>query len=143
MSAPLLPTINASLNAVATVLLLAGWVAVKRGNKGWHRNFMIAALATSAAFLSCYLYYHFTVAGVTRYQEEGVLRYIYYAVLVTHVPLAALMTPFILAAVWFAARQRFDRHTMITRRLWPVWMYVSVTGVVIYLMLYTFGGGQS
>jgi putative membrane protein len=142
MTAPLLPTMNASLNAIATVLLLGGWWAIKNQRKDLHRNFMIAALVASAAFLTCYLYYHFTVVGVTRYNAESVLRYVYYAILITHVPLATLMTPFILAAVWFAYRGRFDLHTRITKRLWPVWMYVSVTGVVIYLMLYTFGGGS-
>ncbi len=143
MSAPLLPTINASLNGLSTVLLLAGWWAIKNQNKTLHRNFMVAALTSSAAFLSCYLYYHYTVVGVTRYTAEGIGRFIYYAILITHVPLAALMTPFILAAVWFAFRGRFDLHTRITKVLWPVWMYVSVTGVIIYLMLYTFGGGES
>ena len=143
MSAPLLPTINASLNGLSTVLLFAGWWAIKHQNKTLHRNIMIAALTSSAAFLSCYLYYHFTVVGVTRYTAEGIGRPIYYAILITHVPLAALMTPFILAAVWFAFRGRFDLHTRITKVLWPVWMYVSVTGVIIYLMLYTFGGGEA
>lgn len=142
MSAPLLPTINASLNGLSTVLLFAGWWAIQNRQKNLHRNFMLAALVSSAAFLSCYLYYHFTVVSVTRYAAEGIGRYIYYVILATHVPLAALMTPFILAAVWFAFRGRFDLHTRITKILWPVWMYVSVTGVVIYLMLYTFGGGE-
>ncbi len=142
MSAPLLPTINASLNGLSTVLLFAGWWAIKNQNKTLHRNIMVAALISSAAFLSCYLYYHFAVVGVTSYTAEGISRYIYYAILITHVPLAGLMTPFILAAVWFAYRGRFDLHTRVTKILWPVWMYVSVTGVIIYLMLYTFGGGE-
>lgn len=142
MSAPLLPTINASLNGLSSMLLFAGWWAIRNQQKTLHRNFMVAALISSAAFLSCYLYYHYAVVSVTRYTAEGIGRYVYYAVLITHVPLAGLMTPFILAAVWFAFRGRFDLHTRITKVLWPVWMYVSVTGVIIYLMLYTFGGGE-
>ncbi len=142
MNTALLPTINASLNGLSAILLFAGWWAIKNQNKNLHRALMIAALVSSAAFLSCYLYYHFNVVGVTKYTAEGISRYIYYAILITHVPLAGLMTPFILAAVWFAIRGRFDLHTRITKILWPVWMYVSVTGVIIYLMLYTFGGGE-
>ncbi|MBZ0123108.1 MAG: DUF420 domain-containing protein, partial [Roseovarius sp.] len=98
--------------------------------------YMIAALCASALFLVCYLYYHYTATGMTPYAKQGISRYLYYTILATHVPLAALMIPFIAAAVWHAARRRFDRHVRITRILWPVWMYVSVTGVVIYVMLY-------
>lgn len=136
MDLPVLPTINASLNGLAAVLLFLGWRAIKSGNRERHRALMIAALASSAAFLACYLYYHYTAVGLTRYQGQGILRYTYFLILLTHTPLAALMTPFILAAVWFAAKGQFAKHTRITRWLWPVWMYVSVTGVVIYLMLY-------
>jgi uncharacterized membrane protein YozB (DUF420 family) len=136
MSLPLLPTINASLNAVAAVLLFFGWRAIKSGNRERHKAIMIAALVASATFLVCYLYYHFTAVGLTRYQGQGFMRAIYFAILLSHTPLAALMTPFILAAVFFAMRGRFDAHTRITRWLWPVWMYVSVTGVLIYLILY-------
>lgn len=140
---PLLPTINASLNLLATFFLLAGWVSIRRDRSAYftHRNLMVAALVASTLFLACYLYYHYT-AGSVRYQGEGILRYVYFFVLITHVPLAALMVPFILAAVWFAFRRQFARHVRITRWLWPVWMYVSVTGVVIYVMLYLMGGNQ-
>lgn len=136
MDLPLLPTINSTLNACAAVLLFLGWRAIKSGKRDTHRNLMIAAFVTSSLFLACYLYYHFTAAGITKYQGQGVMRYLYFAVLMTHVPLAGLMTPFILAALWFGFKGRYDAHTRITRALWPVWMYVSVTGVVIYLMLY-------
>ena len=136
MDLPLLPTVNSTLNGIAAVLLFLGWRAIKSGKRDTHRNLMIAAFATSALFLACYLYYHFTTAGITRYQGHGAMRFIYFAILLTHVPLAGLIVPFILAAIWFAYKQRFDAHTRITRWLWPVWMYVSVTGVVIYLMLY-------
>jgi len=133
---PLLPTINATLNGLAGVFLLLGWRAIKHRNIPQHRRFMLCSLTASATFLVCYLYYHFTQAGITRYQGHGILRPIYFAILLTHTPLAALMTPFIIAAVWFALKGNFDAHTRITRYLWPVWMYVSVTGVLIYVILY-------
>jgi putative membrane protein len=136
MTARDLPTLNALLNGTAAVLLLLGWLAVKRGQVKRHRAFMIAALVASALFLTSYVTYHYIVPGPTRYQGEGFSRYLYFAILLTHTPLATLMVPFILAAVWFAYRGRFDRHVRITRILWPTWMYVSVTGVLIYLMLY-------
>lgn len=136
MTAQSLPTLNAALNASAAVMLLLGWVSVKRGAFKRHQWFMVAALVASGAFLTSYLTYHYTVPGVTRYQGEGLSRMVYFFILLTHTPLATLMVPFIAAAVWFAYRGRFDRHVRITRWLWPVWMYVSVTGVLIYLMLY-------
>ena len=135
MSTLHLPTLNASLNATATVMLLLGWIAAKKYRVDWHRGFMMAALIASAAFLGCYLYYHAT-EGSTPYQGEGALRMLYFIILFTHIPLAGLMVPFILAAVWFAFQAQIERHTRITKWLWPVWMYVSVTGVVIYVMLY-------
>lgn len=136
MTVPLLPTINATLNLIAAFLLLGGWFAIKNNrNVKLHRAFMVGALICSALFLSCYLYYHYTVGSV-RYEGEGFLRVIYFIVLGTHVPLATLMVPFILTAVWFAFREQFERHRRIVRWVWPVWMYVSVTGVVIYIMLY-------
>ena len=132
-----LPAVNASLNAIATVLLALGWWAIKvRQDRDLHRNFMAAALVCSAVFLSCYLYYHYNAGAMTPFEKQGAIRVVYFAILITHVPLAGLMTPFILAAVWFAWRKRFDLHVKITKWLWPVWMYVSVTGVIIYLMLY-------
>lgn len=130
-----LPTVNATLNGVATIFLIAGWRAIKAGNPKYHAGFMTAALVASAAFLTSYVIYHYH-AGSKPYEGEGALRIVYYAILITHVPLATLMVPFIVAAVFFALRRQFKRHTMITKRLWPVWMYVSITGVIIYLMLY-------
>ncbi len=132
-----LPPINAFLNGCATLLLLGGWWAIKvKKNPELHKKFMGAALASSAVFLACYLYYHYNAGAMTKFEREGALRYFYYTILATHVPLAVIMVPFILAAVWFALRQQFDRHVKIVRWLWPVWMYVSVTGVIIYVMLY-------
>lgn len=131
-----LPAVNATLNFIATCLLLAGWVAIKRGyHQRAHTWIMVCALIASALFLTCYVIYHYHV-GSKHFEGEGFIRYVYFAILLTHVPLAALMVPFIIAAVAFAAMGRYKAHTRITRYLWPVWMYVSVTGVVIYLMLY-------
>ena len=131
-----LPTINAVLNGGAAVLLLVGRVAIANGKSKGHQRLMLGALAMSAAFLSCYLYYHFVFHGLTRYQGQGVMRAVYFFILLTHTPLAAIMPPFIGLAVWHAVQGRLDKHTRITRWLWPVWMYVSVTGVLIYVLLY-------
>lgn len=134
----ILPTVNASLNAAAGIFLYFGWRAIRLKNQILHRNWMIAAFCTSTLFLCSYLTYHFIKQGITRYQGEGICRPIYFFILWTHTPLATLIVPFILAALWFAYRRDFRRHTQITRWLLPVWMYVSITGVLIYLMLYIF-----
>lgn len=133
---PLLPTINASLNALAGILLVCGFLAIRRKNINLHKRFMLAAFSASALFLCCYVYYHATSHLVTKYQGQGVLRGIYFFVLGTHMPLAVLIVPFIFMALYRAFRGEFDKHTQITRKLLPVWLYVSLTGVVIYLMLY-------
>lgn len=130
------PAINASLNFLATLFLLGGWWAIKfKHNVNLHRALMGAALVASALFLSCYLYYHYH-AGSTAFQKQGLIRTVYFTILLTHIPLAVLMVPFILAAVWFALKGQFDKHKKLVKWVWPVWMYVSVTGVVIYVMLY-------
>jgi len=131
-----LPTVNATLNGVATLLLLGGFWAIKyKKDRGLHRNFMVGALLASALFLGCYLVYHY-YAGSVKYTGEGVLRYVYFAILLTHIPLAMIMVPFILAAVYFAFTGKFEKHVKVVKWVWPVWMYVSVTGVLIYVMLY-------
>jgi putative membrane protein len=135
MDAPFQPSLNAALNALSMVLLTLGWRAIKRGRRTAHRNWMIAALASSAVFLASYLVYHARV-GSTPYPYQDWTRPVYFGVLVPHILLAGLMAPFILAAVALAWRARFAAHARITRWLWPVWMYVSVSGVAIYLMLY-------
>ena len=102
---------------------------------------MICAFAASVLFLCAYLYYHLTSRGISHYQGKGILRIIYFIVLGTHTPLAVLIVPFIIMAIRFALRGEFERHTKITRWLYPTWAYVSVTGVIVYLMLYIFPTG--
>jgi putative membrane protein len=130
-----LPAVNATLNGLTTLLLTAGFICIKNGNKIAHAACMISSLVMSTLFLTCYLLYH-AFAGVTKFTTPGLPKVIYYFILATHVPLAVLILPFIFAAVYFAARRKFETHKKITRWLWPVWMYVSVTGVIIYVMLY-------
>lgn len=133
------PTLNATLNGLAGIFLLSGFYAIKKNRQDAHRKLMIGALICSAVFLCSYLTYHYLKQGlVTKYEGEGVLRILYFFILLTHTPLAALIVPFCVAAVWFAYKKQFDRHTRITRWLYPAWLYVSITGVLIYLMLYIF-----
>ena len=135
MNPPLLPTLNACLNTIAAILLFAGWRYIKSGNREAHRKCMIAAVCVSAVFLTSYLYYHYQT-GHNPFPGTGWVKTLYLLILIPHIILATAMVPFILAALWFAWKQQFARHCKVTRILWPVWMYVSVTGVVIYLMLY-------
>ena len=129
-----LPALNACLNGASTVLLLAGFIFIKRKNEAAHRNCMVAALVTSSLFLASYLYYHFHT-GRTVFPENW-FKPIYLVILLTHTVLAMVIVPLIIAAVVQAIRKKFDSHKKITRWTWPLWMYVSVTGVVIYLLLY-------
>jgi len=129
------PTLNACLNFTAFIFLLLGYMAIKRGDQQTHKRCMVAALCASFLFLICYLSYHY-MYGSTKYEGEGILRVIYFFILITHTPLAVLIVPFVIAAVYFALKGKYDKHVKITRILWPTWMYVSVTGVLIYLMLY-------
>jgi putative membrane protein len=130
-----LPAVNATLNAIAFVLLLCGYVMIKRGRWETHRRFMLSAFATSALFLISYVTYHANV-GSRPFTGRGSIRYVYYAILITHVILAALILPMALITLNHALRSRFERHVPIARWTLPIWLYVSVTGVVVYLMLY-------
>jgi putative membrane protein len=131
-----LPALNATLNGLAAIFLAAGYVFIRRKNQTAHRNCMIAAVGTSALFLVGYLTYHFTVHGVTHFREPAWFRPIYLTLLLTHTVLAAAIAPMIIITLSRALRQRFDRHKVIARWTWPMWMYVSVTGVIIYMLLY-------
>ncbi len=129
-----MPAVNACLNATAASLLIAGWVAVKRGRADIHRYLMVAAFAASALFLVGYLAYH-AVHGDTKFGGTGTLRTVYLVLLASHVLLSIGIVPLSLTAFWFAWKKEFSRHTKVTRVLWPIWVYVSVTGVVVFLML--------
>jgi len=135
MSLAQLPAVNASLNAISAVFLTAGFLLIKRKKQSAHRNCMIGALVASTLFLTSYLYYHFH-AGRTVFQNPAWFRPIYLTLLWTHTTLAVLIVPMIIITVSRAAKQQFERHKQIARWTWPIWMYVSVTGVVIYFLLY-------
>jgi putative membrane protein len=130
-----LPAVNACFNATSTVLLTAGYWFIKRGRQVPHRNCMIGALVSSTLFLIGYLTYH-RYAGSTRFENPAWFRPIYLTILLTHTLLAIAVVPMVTMTVIPAWRQRWDRHKRIARWTWPVWMYVSITGVLIYLLLY-------
>ena len=130
-----LPALNASLNALASLFLLAGYVCVRRKRIAAHRACMLGALATSALFLTSYLIYHYNV-GSRPFTGTGPIRLVYFAILISHVLLAIAIVPMVLVTVSRALAGRFDRHRRIARITWPLWMYVSVTGVIVYVMLY-------
>lgn len=130
-----LPTLNAALNAVSALCLLVGWLLIRRGHRDAHRRAMLCALAASSLFLASYLYYHFHVGSV-RFSGQGLVRGIYLAILLSHTLLAIAILPLIAVTLSHALRARFDRHRRIARFTLPAWAYVSVTGVVVYAMLY-------
>lgn len=130
-----LPAVNATLNGTATVLLVTGWFFIRSGRRIAHRNCMVAALACSAIFLVSYLVYHAQVGSV-RFQGQGAIRTLYFTILISHTILAATVPVLALLTVWRAFRERFDAHRRIARWTLPVWLYVSVTGVAVYWMLY-------
>ncbi|MGH9492056.1 MAG: DUF420 domain-containing protein [Terriglobales bacterium] len=131
----LLPTLNAILNGTSAVLLTAGYRFIKRKQVQAHRMCMGAAVVTSSLFLASYLYYHAHVGSV-RFQGTGWVRPVYFAILITHTLLAASLVVLVPITLARALKERFDRHRAIARWTLPIWMYVSVTGVVIYLLLY-------
>ena len=118
------------------MLLAFGFYFIKRGNKIAHRNCMIAAVCSSALFLAGYLTYHFTVKTITHFVDPAWFRPIYLTLLLTHTLLAVVVLPLVITTIVFAAKGRFESHKKIARWTWPIWMYVSVTGVVIYFLLY-------
>jgi uncharacterized membrane protein YozB (DUF420 family) len=130
-----LPALNATLNALATLFLIAGYVCIRLGRRNLHRTCMLAALGVSALFLTSYVVYHLNV-GSRPFAGEGAVRVLYFAILIPHVVLAATVLPLALLTASRGLRSQFDRHVRIARWTLPIWLYVSVTGVVIYLMLY-------
>ena len=133
-----LPALNAALNATCAALLVVGWIAIRRRRIGVHRACMLAACVASALFLVSYVVYH-ALAGSRPFGGQGWIRVVYFPILISHVVLAAVMVPFVLTTVYRALSGRFDRHVPIARRTLPVWLYVSVTGVLVYLLLYHVG----
>jgi uncharacterized membrane protein YozB (DUF420 family) len=133
-----LPAVNATLNATSAVLLVAGYTAVRLRWYRLHISCMVAALAVSTLFLASYLYYHFAIrhGQPTRFMGEGWVRRAYFAVLGTHTLLAVAVAPLALYTAYQGATRRYKRHVRIARWALPVWLYVSVTGVVVYWMLY-------
>lgn len=136
MNAGDLPAVNATLNAISTVLLVSGWICIRTDRKRAHIACMVSALVTSAAFLTCYLIYHYLMGSKPFPVEYPTARKIYFVILIPHIILAAVNLPMIIMTVVPAFRKRFDRHKRIARWTLPVWLFVSVTGVLVYLMLY-------
>ena len=130
-----LPGINAALNATSAVLLTAGYLLIRQRRVTAHKACMLSAFATSTLFLACYLVYHYRVGHVA-YQGTGVIRYLYLVILGSHVILAFSVLPLSLTTLYRAMRRQFQQHKRIARWTLPIWLYVSVTGVVVYWMLY-------
>ncbi|MGZ0172933.1 MAG: DUF420 domain-containing protein [Planctomycetales bacterium] len=136
-----LPTVNASLNGLATVLLVVGFLLIKQGKRDAHRNVMLTAFGVSVIFLVCYLAYH---AGLHHYTGErgkpftgvGAVRYVYFTILISHVILAAVVPFLAIITIYRGLKADWVRHKKIAKVTFPIWLYVSITGVVIYLMLY-------
>ena len=135
MSISDLPAVNAMLNGTSAVLLVAAHRMIARGRIATHRALMLMAVGTSTLFLISYLYYHAHVGSV-RFQGHGWSRAVYFTILISHTILAATIVPLVIITLTWALRGRFDRHRAIARWTYPIWLYVSVTGVVIYAMLY-------
>lgn len=134
-----LPLVNACLNGTSAVLLCAGLVAIKRGDKELHERLMYTAFAVSTAFLASYLYYHFVViptVGVTKFNGQGWPKTAYYVMLASHVLLAIVNLPLTLRTLYLARKERWDAHKRSAKVTFPIWLYVSVTGVLVYLVLY-------
>jgi putative membrane protein len=137
-----LPALNAALNSLSGILLAVGYVFIRRKNVSAHKACMLSALGVSVLFLVSYLTYHYHVGSV-RFGGQGWIRPVYFAILLTHTVLAAVIVPLALITLYRAFREQFQKHRRIARWTFPLWMYVSVTGVVIYLLLYQVYGPAS
>ncbi len=135
MSISDLPTLNAILNSTSAILLTTGYAFIKQRNRNAHRLCMVSAFITSSLFLASYLIYHFNVGSV-KFQGQGAVRTVYFAILLTHTVLAVVIVPLIFVTFARAIKGNFSQHRKIARWTLPLWLYVSVTGVVVYLMLY-------
>lgn len=135
-----LPALNALLNFTSATLLVLGFIQIRKRRVAWHRRFMLSACVVSALFLVSYLTYH-TVAGSTRFAGTGWSRPLYFSILISHTILATAVLPLVIITVWRGLRMQVEKHRPIARWTLPVWLYVSVTGVLVYLMLYQFFPG--
>ena len=135
------PAVNASLNGASAILITTGRALIRRQKVRLHRACMITAVVTSSLFLVSYLYYHAHVGSV-HFPGQGWIRPVYFAILISHTLLAAAVVPMILFSLSYGLRGRFDRHRRIAQWTYPVWLYVSVTGVVVYIMLYQIYGAH-
>jgi putative membrane protein len=129
-----MPAVNATFNAIAATLLVLGYRAIKRRDMQQHKRLMISAFCASSLFLVGYIVYHY-VHGDTKFTGTGLMRPVYFAILISHILLSITVVPLALSAFYYAFRQKFATHKKVTRFLYPIWLYVSVTGVVIFFML--------
>lgn len=136
-----IPAFNAILNATSGICIVLGYICIRRRNINAHRSFMLAAIAASIFFLVSYLYYHAT-HGSTRFTGQGWIRPVYFFILLTHTVLAAVIVPLVVTTFYRAARSQFAQHMKIARITFPLWLYVSITGVIVYLLLYQFYPAQ-
>jgi len=132
-----LPAVNASLNALSACFLSIGLLAIKRGFKKAHITMMASATLSSALFLVCYIIYH-SYQGDTKFLAEGLIRPVYFFILISHILLSMVAVPLVLLTLWFAITQRFTSHKKIARWTFPIWLYVSVTGILVYFVLHNF-----
>ena len=132
-----LPTVNAALNSLSAIFLITGYLFIKSKRIGAHRACMLSAFASSTLFLICYLVYHYQVGSVP-FKGQGWIRILYFAILLTHTILAAAIVPLALVTLRRALKQNFTAHRRIARWTFPIWLYVSITGVIVYAMLYRF-----
>lgn len=130
-----LPAVNATLNGVTAVLLCTGWILIRNRRIAAHRACMITAFCVSVVFLGCYLYYH-AHAGLNRFGGQGWIRPVYFAILISHTALAVAIVPLVLVTLYRGLTAQYPKHKRIARWTLPLWLYVSVTGVVVYLLLY-------
>lgn len=129
-----LPSANALFNSISAICLVTGYINIRRGNRAVHKRFMLAALASSALFLLSYITYHY-FHGDTKFPGFGWIRPVYFFILISHISLSVIALPLVLITFWYALRGQFPRHRAIARWTLPIWLYVSVTGVVVYAML--------
>jgi len=132
-----LSKLNALFNFISIIFLTFGYLNIKKGRQDIHRKCMIGAMISSGFFLTSYLIYHYQVGSVP-YPYFDWTRSLYYAILIPHVILAGLIVPFIIRLVYLAIKERFDKHQKLARFVWPVWMFVAVSGIIVFFMLYIF-----